>query len=48
MYCFYLYPMNQSASIQGLIENPGLVYIAEDIFLYLDCKTLANCELVSK
>ena len=33
-------------SIQNLIENPGFAFITVDIFLALDCQSLANCELV--
>jgi hypothetical protein len=39
--------MFSGAGIETLIDNPGLSFLVVDVFLTLDCQSLANCELVS-
>ena len=36
------------ASLDQIIHNPGFHYVAIEIFLYLDPKSLGNCRLLSK
>ena len=39
-------PTLEPATIQTLVENRGFWLVAANVFQILDCRSLANCELV--